>query len=51
MVDLVQRLQHNSLLSVSKFVEANYLTVFTPDKVKIFNGDKTTLSITDEPIL
>ena len=44
-------LQHNSLLSVNKFAEANYLTVFTPDGLKIFDEDKTKLSSTEEPIL
>ena len=50
-VDIVPGLQCNSLLSINKFAEANYLTVFTPDEVKIFDGKKEVISSTQQPIL
>ena len=50
-VDIVPVLKQNSLLSISKFMKANYLTVITPDEVQIFNGEKTTIASFTEPIL
>ena len=50
-VDTVPGLKYNSLLSTSKFLEANYLTVFTPEEVQIFDGDRTTIASMKEPIL
>ena len=43
-VDIVPVLKHNLLLSISKFVEANYITVFTAYKVQIFDGEKATIT-------
>ena len=31
-IDIVPGLQHNALLSINKFAEANYVTVFTLDE-------------------
>ena len=39
-VDIVQELQHNFLLSMNKFAEANYLIVFTTDSVQFFDSNK-----------
>ena len=50
-VDIVPGLQHNSLLSINKFAESSYITVFTPDKVTIFDCEKTSISSTQQPIL
>ena len=50
-VDIVPGLKHSSLLSISKIVEANYLTLFTPEEVQIFNEDKTMIVSMTKPIL
>ena len=39
-VDIVPALKCNSLLSISKFAEASYIIMFTPDEVQIFDGEK-----------
>ena len=50
-VDMVPDLKHNSLLSASKFADANYTTVLTPTEVLIYDGDDLTLQINKEAIL
>ena len=50
-VNIVPGLKHNSQLSISKFVEANYQTIFTPIEVQTFDGDKATIASMMEPIL
>ena len=45
-VDIVPGLQHNSLISINIFAEANYLTVFIPDKVNFFDGKKAIIAST-----
>ena len=50
-VDIVPGLQQNSLFSISKFADANYIIIFTPGEVKICDGNKMTLSSTNEAIL
>ena len=50
-VNTVPRLQHNSLLSINKFSEANYTTVFMPDEVNIFNGKQESITDTHQPII
>ena len=49
-VDIVPGLQYKSLVSINKFTEANYITVFTPDKVTIFDGEKASISSTQQPL-
>ena len=39
-VHLVQGLHHSSLLSISKFADDNYITIFTPQDVKVSDGKK-----------
>ena len=51
MVHLVQGLQHLSLLRINKFADANYITIFTPQDLKIFDGKTTTISSTLKTIL
>ena len=51
MVDIVAGLQHKSLLSIKKFTDAKYITIFMWKMVNIYNGNKTTLTRTEEPIL
>ena len=50
-VDIVLELKHNSLLIMSKVVEANYLTVFILNEVQIFDGNKTKIASMMEPII
>ena len=51
MVHIVPRLQHSSSLSISKFADAKYITVFTQKEVKIFDGGTMMITSTGEPIL
>ena len=37
-IDIILGLQCNELLSINKFAEANYVTVFTPEEVNIIDG-------------
>ena len=48
---IIPSLTNSSLLSISKFVDANYLTFFTPQDVQFFNCKKLNVVKTSEPIL
>ena len=50
-VDIVAELRHNSLISASKFADANYVTLLTPDEVLIFDGDTLQISVDSKAIL
>ena len=50
-VDIVPDLQHNSLLSASKFADANYVTILTPKEVLIYDGKDLTITVSSEAIL
>ena len=50
-VDIVPELKHNSLLSGSKFADANYVTILTPDEVLIYDGADLTIKVSSEAIL
>ena len=50
-VDIVPDLKHNSLISASKFADANYITILTPTEVLIYDGDGLKLEINHEAIL
>ena len=50
-VDMVPQLQHNSLISGGKFVDANYITVLTPTEVLIYDGKENHISVSNKPIL
>ena len=50
-VHLKPGLQHSSLFSISKFADANYTTIFTPQAIKNFGGDMAKISSTGEPTL
>jgi hypothetical protein len=41
----------NSLLSTSKFADANYITIFDKEAVNIYDANDTTITITSGPIL
>ena len=38
-VHIVPSIEHNSLISVSKFVDANYIAIFDKDEVNIFDAN------------
>jgi len=50
-VNMVPNLKQNSLLSASKFTDANYITVLTPTEVLIYDGEDLTLRINKDAIL
>ena len=50
-VDIVPGLQHNALLSINKFAEANHVAVFMPGKVNIFDGKQASITSTHQPII
>ena len=50
-VDIVPDLQHNLLLSGSKFSDANYVTILTPKEVLIYDGKDLTITVSSEAIL
>ena len=41
-VDMVPGLQHNLLISASKFADTGYITTLTPDVVPVFNQEDYT---------
>ena len=49
--DMVPDLKHNSLISASKFADANYITVLTPTEVLIYDGEELKLEINREAVL
>jgi hypothetical protein len=49
--DTVPSLALNSLLSTSKLADANYITIFTPDEVKVFDAEVSKLHITGEAVM
>ena len=48
---MVPALKHNSLISGSKFADANYVTVLTPNEVLIYNGHELKISTSKDAIL
>ena len=50
-VHLVPGLQHSSMMSIRKFADVNYITIFTPQEVTIFYGNTTNIASTGEPTL
>ena len=51
MVDIVPGLKHNLLFSINNFAQANYVTVFMPNEVNIFNGKQASITSTHQPII
>ena len=52
MLDIVPTLKASySLLSTSKFADANYITMFTPMNVKLYYGETTTIQASKPPFL
>ena len=50
-VDMVPELKHNSLISASKFADANYITILTPTEVLIYDGTELKLEINKDAVL
>jgi hypothetical protein len=50
-VHIVPGIERNSLLSISKFVDANYVAIFNKDKVNIYNANKTKIIVSCSAIL
>ena len=44
-IDMVPDLKHNSLLSLPKFADANYVTVLTPTEILIYDGSDIHLAV------
>jgi len=50
-VDMVPELKHNSLISTSKFADANYITILIPTEVLIYDGTELKLEINKDAVL
>ena len=51
MVCIIPGLQPSLLLSINKFADAKYITIFTPQDIKIFHDETMAITKTREPIL
>jgi hypothetical protein len=45
-VHIVSAIKHNSLISIPKFVDANYIAIFDKDEVNIYNTNNTEITVT-----
>jgi len=50
-VHIVPGIERDSLLSISKFADANYVTIFDKDEVNIYDANKTTIVVSRSAIL
>ncbi len=50
-VHIMPGIERNSLLSIPKFVDANYDAIFNKDKVNIYDANKTTITVSRSAIL
>jgi hypothetical protein len=50
-VHIVPGIEHDSLLSIPKFVDANFVAIFEKDEVNIYNANKTTIIVFHSTIL
>ncbi len=50
-VHIIPGIEHDSLLSIPKFVDANYIAIFDKDEVNIDNANKTSIVISRGTIL
>ncbi len=50
-VHIVPGIECNSLLSIPKFADANYVAIFDKDEVNIYNANKTKIIISRSAIL
>ena len=50
-VHIVPGIKCDSLLSIPKFADANYVTIFDKDEVNIYDANKTTIVVSRGAIL
>ena len=50
-VHIVPSIKRDSLLSLSKFVDANYIAIFNKDEVNIFDANNTEVMVLRAAIL
>jgi hypothetical protein len=50
-VHFIPGTKHDFLLSILKFVDANYIAIFDKDGVNIYNANKTTIVVSCGAIL
>jgi hypothetical protein len=50
-VHIIPGIECNFLLSIPKFLKANYITIFDKDKIIIYNAKKTTIVVSRGAIL
>ncbi len=50
-VHIVPGIERNSLLSIPKIVDANYIAIFDKDKVNIYDANKTIITVSCSAIL
>jgi hypothetical protein len=50
-IHIMPRIECNSLLSIPKFVDANYIAIFDMDKVNIYDANRTTIVVSCGTIL
>jgi hypothetical protein len=50
-IHIVPGIERNSLLSIPKFVNANYVAIFDKDEVNIYNANKTIITLSCSAIL
>jgi hypothetical protein len=50
-VHIIPGIKRDSLLSIPKFVNANYIAIFDKDKVNIYNANKTSVVVSRGTIL
>jgi hypothetical protein len=50
-VHIVPGIERDSLLSIPKFVDANYIAIFDKDKVNIYDVNKTSIVVSHGAIL
>ena len=50
-MDLVPAMKKDTLISVGKFADAGYLTVFDEEEVNIYDGLKTKIEINGKAII
>jgi hypothetical protein len=44
-IHIIPGIERNSLLSISKFVDAHYITIFDKDEINIYNANITTIIV------
>ena len=50
-VHIVPGIERDSLLSIPKFADANYIAIFDKDEVNIYDANKTTIVVSRSAIL